>query len=176
MRLCQLDLPTNSKGTAVIEFTILLPLLLLLFIGMVDLCVLLDAELRLIHLSRETANVFSRGASFDETFAALARAGSNLELDGPNGRAIVTKISLNKHDIAVITAQRAIGGLNRSSIVGTLPDGATSVPATVPNGRTVPEHMSLVVVELFSQKQHFYGKTRLAPGQGTIVLKSLAAF
>jgi len=166
----------NHRGTSVLEFALLLPLLLLLLIGMIDLCVLLDSELRLTHLSREAANVLSRGAGFDETFAALTNAGAGLQLDGPAGRAILTKISLDKHGNPIITAQKSIGGLNRSSTCGTLPDGATSVPAVIPNGRKVPQHLTLMVVELFTQQQHFYGKSGLAPGQGTIVLGSLAVF
>ena len=169
-------LPLNCRGTSVIEFALLLPLLLLLLIGMVDICVLLDSELRLTHLSREAANVCSRGAGFDETFAAITRAGGNLGLDGPTGRAILTKVSLDGDGTPIITAQRSIGGLNRSSAVGTLPPGAESVPAVVPNGRTIPRNMSLVVVELFSQQQHFYGRSGLAPGKGAIVLGSLAVF
>jgi hypothetical protein len=143
---------------------------------MVDMCVLLDSELRLIHLSREAANVFSRGAGFNETFTAITNAGGSLQLDGPNGRAILTKIALDASGDPIITAQQSIGGLNRSSAVGTLPPGATSAPAIVPNGRTVPPNMSLVVVELFAQRQHFYGRSGLAPGEGTIVLGSLAVF
>jgi len=169
----------NQKGTSVLEFALLLPLLLLLLIGMIDLCVLLDSELRLTHLSREAANVLSRGAGFEETFAALTSAGRGLEFDGPKGKAILTKISLDKHGNPVITAQRSIGGLNRSSACGTLPDGATSVPAVIPNGRTVPPHLSLMVVELFTEQQHFYGKSGLASEKdkkGTIVLGSLAVF
>ncbi len=178
MRPRRLNLSMNRKGTAVIEVALLLPLLLVLFLCMVDVCVLLDSELRLIHLGRESANVFSRGAGIDETIAALANADGSLALDGPNGRAILTKISLDAHGDPVITAQRAIGGLNRSSAVGTLPPGATSVPATVPNGRKVPRNMSLVVVELFSQQQHFYAKSGLVTkeGDGRIVLGSLAVF
>ena len=117
MHLRPKDLLKNSKGTSVIEFALLLPLLMLLFVGMVDLCTLLDSELRLIHLSREAANVFSRGAGFDETFAALTTASGSLQLDGPNGRAILTKISLVDGE-PVVTAQRTIGELNRSSVVG----------------------------------------------------------
>ena len=172
-RLCP---PMNHKGTSVLEFALLLPLLLLLLIGMVDLCVLLDSELRLTHLSREAANVFSRGAGFEETITALTNAAGSLQLDGPDGKVILTKISLDKKGNAVITAQHSVGGLNRSSIVGTLPEGAGSTPAIIPNGRKIPRNMSLVVVELFSQQQHFYGRSGLAPGKGTIVLGSLAVF
>jgi hypothetical protein len=166
----------NQRGTSVLEFALLLPLLLLLLVGMIDLCVLLDSELRLTHLSREAANVLSRGAGFNETFTALTSAGAGLQLDGPSGKAILTKISLDKHGNPVITAQKSIGGLNRVSSCGTLPDGATSTPAIIPNGRKVPQHLSLMVVELFTEQQHFYGKSGLAPGQGMIVLGSLAVF
>jgi len=176
VRLGKLDLRTVSRGTAVIEFAVLLPLLLLLLIGLVDACLLLDSELRLVNLSREAANVFSRGAGYQETLAAIRNADGSLQLDGPTGRVILTRISLDKNLRPIITAQYAMGGLNRSSAVGTLPPSATSAPARVPNGRTIPPNMSLVVAELFSQQQHFYGRSGLAPGRGTIVLGSLAAF
>jgi Flp pilus assembly protein TadG len=172
-----LDLRTASRGTSVLEFAVLLPFLLVLLFGLVDVCLLLDSELRLISLSREAANVFSRGAGFQETFTAITNADGILQLDGPSGRAILTRISIDKTTgRAVITAQQKIGGLNRTSAVGTLPSGATSAPAVVPNGRTIPPNMSLVVAELFSQQQHFYGRSGFAPGRGTIVLGSLAAF
>lgn len=166
----------NHRGTSVLEFALLLPLLLLLLIGMIDLCVLLDSELRLTHLSREAANVLARGAGFDETFTALTNAGASLQLDGPKGKAILTKISLDKNGNPIITAQKSIGGLGRVSSCGTLPDGGGSVPAVIPNGRKVPQHLSLMVVELFTEQEHFYGKAGLTHGQEKIVLGSLAVF
>jgi Flp pilus assembly protein TadG len=175
VRVDRTDFRSCERGSAVIEFTLLLPLLLLLFIGMANLCILLDEQLRLIHLGREAASVFSRGTGFEETFEAIGNADGNLDLDGPGGRVILTRISLIGGQ-PVITAQQSIGGLNRSSRVGTLPGNATSAPATVPNGRTIPTNMSLVVVELFSRQQYILGNTRFAPGQGAIVLGSLAAF
>lgn len=166
----------NRKGNAFIEFTIILPFLLLLLVGLVDLCILLDEQLTLVHLSREAASVFSRGAGFDETFAAIINADGSLQLDGDAGRIILTKISLDDKGRPIITAQRSIGDLNRISRVGTLPSGATMAPATIPNGRKVPASMSLVVVELFSEQQFILGKPKIAPGEGAIVLRSLAAF
>jgi Flp pilus assembly protein TadG len=166
----------NQKGNAFIEFAIILPFLLLLLVGLIDLCLLLDEQLTLTHLSREAASVFSRGAGFEETFSAITNADGALELDGHAGRAILTKISLDNKGRPIITAQRSIGGLNRNSRVGTLPSGATSAPAIIPNGRTVPPSMSLVVVELYSEQQFILGKPDIAPGEGAIVLQSLAAF
>jgi len=176
MRSLRQIIKTNQKGNAFIEFAIILPLLLLLFVGLIDLCILLDEQLTLVHLSREAASVFSRGAGFDETFSAITSADGSLELDGREGRIILTKISLDNKGRPVITAQRSIGDLNQNSRVGTLPAGASSAPAMVPNGRNVPPSMSLVVVELFSQQQFILGKPEIAPGEGAIVLRSLAAF
>ena len=95
----------NQSGNAFIEFSIILPFLLLLLVGLIDLCILLDEQLTLTHLSREAASVFSRGAGFDETFSAITSADGSLELDGKEGRIILTKISLDNKGRPVITAQ-----------------------------------------------------------------------
>ena len=38
----------NQKGNAFIEFSIILPFLLLLLVGLIDLCILLDEQLTLV--------------------------------------------------------------------------------------------------------------------------------
>jgi Flp pilus assembly protein TadG len=167
---------TREDGNALVEFALVLPFLLLVLIGMADLCVLLGNQLQMIHLSREAANVLSRGAAVQATFAAITQADGALELDGEFGRVILTKIALDPNGRPVIVEQHAIGSLDRTSRVGTLESGQGTVPANVPNGRRVPAHLSLVVVELFCERTHLLGATRLAPGHGTIVLTSLAAF
>ncbi|HST10261.1 MAG TPA: TadE/TadG family type IV pilus assembly protein, partial [Terriglobales bacterium] len=85
----------SNRGSAIVEFAIALPLLLLMLLGLVDLCVLLDAKMRLICLGREAANVLSRGADFPQTFAAIENADGKLELDGANGCIILTRVSLD---------------------------------------------------------------------------------
>lgn len=176
MRIRNVNLLGSNRGVAVVEFAIALPFLILILLGLVDLCVLLDAKMKLVCLSREAANVLSRGAGFQQTFLAIENADGALDLDGPNGCMILTRISLDANGNAIITAQQTIGGLKHTSALGTLPPNAASAPATVPNGRTVPPGMSLVVAELFSQHEHFYGKSGLIPGGQTIVMGSLAAF
>ncbi|UCH84715.1 MAG: pilus assembly protein [Candidatus Latescibacterota bacterium] len=166
----------NQRGNAFIEFTVLLPLLLLLLVGLVDLCMLLDEQLTLVHLGREAASVFSRGAGFEETFAAITNADGALQLDGDAGRIILTRIALDNRGRPVITAQRSIGSLTRPSRVGTLPAGAATAPATIPNGRDLHPGMSIAVVELFSAQRFLLSNAEIAPGEGTIVLRSLAAF
>jgi Flp pilus assembly protein TadG len=165
-------LTSDNRGNALVEFAVLLPLLLLLVLVITDLCLLLDHQMRLIHLSREAASVLSRGASFDETFVAITAADGPLGLDGARGRIILTRVTLDENGNPIVGEQRSIGRLSRASTVGNSPGG----PATIPNGRSLPGKMSVVVVELFSQQRHFMGRTAIAPGQGPIVLSSLAAY
>jgi Flp pilus assembly protein TadG len=164
----------SEKGSALIEFAALLPFFLIVLVEMVDLCLLLDQQLSLIHLSREAASASSRGSSFTQTLKAITQADGNLSLDGAGGKIILTSVSLDGQGRPVITAQQSIGGLSRSSVVGTMSGSGTR--ATIPNGRSMRTNSSLVVVELFSQQQHFLGNTKLYPGQGGIVLHTLAAF
>ncbi|HKW15341.1 MAG TPA: TadE/TadG family type IV pilus assembly protein [Candidatus Krumholzibacteria bacterium] len=166
----------SNRGTAIVEFAIALPLLILMLLGLVDLCVLLDAKMRLICLSREAANVLSRGADFQSTFTAVENADTGLDLNGANGCIILTRIALDPKGRPIIIAQQTVGGLSHASAVGTLPPNAPSAPAAVPNGRTIPPNMSLVIAEVYARKDHFYGNSGLLPGGGSIVMGSLAAF
>lgn len=166
----------SEAGSALVEFALLLPLFVLLLILMVNLSQLLDRQISITHLGREGASVLSRGADLQGTIDAIVNAGDHLDLGGAGGRVIVTRVTTDTNGNPIITAQRTVGGLARSSSVGTLPPGAPSSPATVPNGRTLSPGSSLVVVELFSLQDHFLGLLPIAPGQGTIVVHSRASF
>jgi hypothetical protein len=51
----------HSRGIAAVEFALLLPILLVLFIALVDVARALQAQMIIINLSREGANLASRG-------------------------------------------------------------------------------------------------------------------
>ncbi|MBV7537159.1 pilus assembly protein [Duganella sp. sic0402] len=51
----------RGRGLAAVEFALLLPVLLILMIGLVDVARALQAQMILINLSREAANLASRG-------------------------------------------------------------------------------------------------------------------
>jgi hypothetical protein len=170
------SLHATDKGNAMLEFAFLLPVLLLIIIILADVCILLDHQIGMIHLGREAANVLSRGAAFQETFAAIADADGSLQLDGPRGQVIFSRVARDNNGQPIIIAQQSVGGLNRASTVGTLPPNAPNAPANVPNGRILHANTSLVVVELFSEQNHFLGNLGISPGQGTIILHSRASF
>jgi Flp pilus assembly protein TadG len=171
------DRRSRVSGNALIEFALLLPFLLVLVLGMVDLSFLLGRKLTLTHLSREAASGLSRGSTFDETFAAVLAADGDLALDGPSGRVILTTVTADAGGATAITRQERRGGLGASSAVGFLGTGQSSAPATIPNGAALPAGMTLSVVEVFSQQPLVAGPFIGGPGAGgTLVLRSLAAF
>jgi len=166
----------NQKGSALIEFALMLPILLLVLVVMVDLCLLLDEQISLIHLSREAGGALSRGAEFHETFNAITMADGHLNLDTADGQVILTRVAYDENGVPAIIAQESIGSLGRASSVG----NALADPAQMPNGRTLPSNVPLVIVEVFSRQQHFLasllGGIGFGAGQGQLILNSRAAF
>lgn len=165
----------GERGTAVLEFAVFLPFLILALVGFVDICLLLSNQINLSHISREAASSMSRGASLAETAGVIVQAEGNLGLDGPGGRIILTEVFRPTGGAPVIVAQQSFGGLQQSSAVGTLPPGDDSAPAAIPNGAELPEGMTLSVVEVFSQ-QGLFGGPELTGTLATLTLSSLAAF
>lgn len=85
----------NRKGSTLVEFAIVLPFLMLVILGLVDISTLRGNPLNLVHLSGEAANVLSRGAAFQQTFDAIITADGALGLNGPDGLIILTKTGLD---------------------------------------------------------------------------------
>lgn len=166
----------NERGNALVEFTLLLPLLLLILLGCSEICLLLERQIRIIHLGREAASIYSRGAGTQQTIAGIVTADGDLGLDGAAGEVILSRIARDVDGNPVITEQQTVGALGATSLVGTLPPGAISAPATIPNGRDLPPNMSLVVVELFSLQPQRFVAPGIWTGHTPLVLRSLAVF
>jgi hypothetical protein len=165
----------DERGSAVVEFAYIMPMLLIIFLGCSDVCMLLERQIRIIHLSREAANVYSRGASAEETLAACTVADGDLGLDTPLGEVILTRVASDDSGNPVIVEQESSGSLGLNSSVGSLPEGAISAPATLPNGGELPPYTSLVVVEMFSQQFARFPAPGIWDG-ATLVLRSVAVF
>jgi hypothetical protein len=165
----------DERGSAVVEFAYILPMLLIIFLGCSDICMLLERQIRIIHLSREAANVYSRGASAEETLAACTVADGDLGLDTPLGAVILSRVASDDFGNPVIVEQESTGSLSVTSSVGALPPGGFSAPATLPNGGVLPPFTSLVVVEMFSQQFARFPAPGIWDG-ATLVLRSVAVF
>lgn len=165
----------NDRGNALVEFTLLLPLLLLVILGCSEICLLLERQVRLIHLSREAASVYSRGAVAEQTLQGIRQAEGDLGLDGESGEVILSRISRDATGNPVITERLTMGRLDEPSEVGDA-SGGVPAPAHVPNGRAIPPNTSLVVVELYSLQPARFVAPGIWTGRSPLVLRSVAVF
>jgi len=166
----------NERGNSLVEFTLLLPLLLLVILGCSEICLLLERQVRLIHLSREAANVYSRGAVAQQTLDGIRMAEGDLDLDGDSGEAILSRVARDAMGNPVITERLVMGRLAEPSAIGDVPSGGLPAPATIPNGRAIPPNMSLVVVELYSLQPQRFIAPGIWTGRSPLVLRSVAVF
>jgi hypothetical protein len=95
----------TCKGAAAVEFAVVLPLLLLLALALVDVCRAIQVNLVLINLSREGANVASRGSQLNSISSqslmnALAATAPPLNMQR-RGKIYISKIIGHRQDGAV---------------------------------------------------------------------------
>jgi Flp pilus assembly protein TadG len=130
----------DTRGQTLIEFTVALPLLLLIFLGVVDMGYLLLDQHVVTKLSREGSNMISRDTTLQDAAAALNGMSSRPVDFSTNSRMILSVIrnvstggaaNFNK---AVLYARYEYGGLSATSRIltagtpsfGPAPDYQTS--------------------------------------------------
>lgn len=106
----------GTRGQAVAEFALVIPLVLFLFLGMVEVGNALTVAHTLSKLSREGANIASRGTSMDTVLNVLARSGNDIHLDRRGG-SIVSRIEMRSEG-PVVLAQVTSPGLETESRLG----------------------------------------------------------
>jgi hypothetical protein len=83
----------GSRGTAIIEFALVLPLLLIIVMGTVDFGHLIQTRLIMTNLSREGASIASRQETLDPSLTnMLVASASPLDMAGVDGRIFMTRI------------------------------------------------------------------------------------
>ena len=99
------------RGTGLVELSLSLPLLLLLFVATVDIGRLIYFKQVVGNLTREAASLASRGATDVQTIASTANADAPLDLVHA-GRTIVTTIVRHNADDSTpwVVRQTADGG------------------------------------------------------------------
>jgi lipopolysaccharide/colanic/teichoic acid biosynthesis glycosyltransferase len=81
----------SERGASLAELAVLLPVILLVMLGVVDAGRVVFAHQVLGDLSREAANLVSRGASVEESFAAASIGNGSIKV-GDHGAMIVSTI------------------------------------------------------------------------------------
>ena len=106
----------DVRGQAVAEFALVLPLILFLFLGMIELGNALAVSHSLSKLSREGANIASRGTSLDTVLNVVARTGDDIRLS-ERGGSVVSRVEI-RADGPRVLEQVATPGFARLSEMG----------------------------------------------------------
>lgn len=125
----------DSRGQALAEFAMVLPLLLFLFLGMVEIGNALAVSHNLSKLTREGANLASRGTSLDTVITVLSSTGRDIRLDRRGG-SIVSRVEIRAAG-PVILDQVATAGFETQSRLGGVGDAAVALAsANLESGNT----------------------------------------
>jgi hypothetical protein len=112
----------RSRGTSIIEFTLVLPLLLIMILALIEFGHLIQARLIVANVSREGGSMASRTITIDAGLANLvAVSGHPLILNGADGKVIITRIDAGESSARptpIITSQVSAGSLGQASAVG----------------------------------------------------------
>jgi Flp pilus assembly protein TadG len=114
----------SSRGQVLVEFACVLPLLLLLGLGVVELSNLMHDQHIIIRLTREGSNLISRNVTISDAATAMrSMVNPPVDLNSSNSKLIftvLTKYSSGLNNDRVIVYQRyEIGGLTAASAFST---------------------------------------------------------
>jgi Flp pilus assembly protein TadG len=157
------------RGQGLTELALSVPLLMILALGMIEVNRAIETNHVISTLTREGANVASRGSTLDETVAAT-RTGQQATGLGTVGGVVASEIVVT-NGIPRIVAQATSAGLTMASQVG-MPD-SVAVPYQA-TGLT--EGRSYFVVEMFLPYQSMTGFDKLMPGLTPQVLYDRTLF
>lgn len=112
---------TASRGAALVEFALSLPMLLLLVMAVIDIGHLVETRMILTNVSREGGSIGSRQSPLDASLTdMLTASGRPVDLAGADGKVVVSRIVAGTNAGApdpVIVAQYESGGLGVPSAI-----------------------------------------------------------
>lgn len=154
--------PSRSRGTSIVEFTLVLPLLLIMILALIEFGSLIQSRLIVANVAREGASIASRSLTLDNALANLVAVSAHpLVLNGPQGKVVITRITAGKVGSVnpTITGTYTAGSLGQASSIAA---GATNLglPANLfqhlvfKTGRPAPgvdgsDVSEMTVVEIF---------------------------
>lgn len=150
---------SRSRGVAIVEFAMVLPIMLVMMFAIVELGRAVLTRQVLLNVSREAANLASRGTTMSDAIDAVQMSAAPLDLSG-RGYVILTEVRRDANNALRIHQQRAVGATPEASRIGTGVGNAATLPATptpIP-----PPGFNLIVAEVF------YHSTPITPLGGLL--------
>lgn len=138
----------GDRGQGLVELTLTLPILLTLAFGVLELGMLLDHSHVISGLTREGANLASRGGALDSVLLVTATNGASVGLQ-TGGGVVASQVEI-QGNVPVVVDQVATAGYTGKSRLGLL--GAVATPLI---GQGLADGRSYWVVEVFAPYQPF---------------------
>jgi len=164
----------SQSGQALVEFTLVGFIVLFLLFGMIDFCRSISTDQVIINLSREGANLASRGSVGNSTDAAISNAVAGVIAEATplninsSGEVIISAV-FNTGRSYVISNQISEGHLTVPSKIGVL-NGTAAMPIPANAAGAVPQsNQTTFVAEIY---YNFVPVTSL----GNIVVGNLRGF
>lgn len=155
----------SERGQGIVEFTLVLPVLLILLIGVAEMGYALRNYILVVNACREGARLAARGEDTSEIFTQVTNAGDILCTDGencppgtnPTTGIIVTQIELDSDgEIAEVPAAEATSNFNTAAsrvsadqIRARHGDVADAIKAARQSADREPQGNHIAVVEVF---------------------------
>jgi len=118
-----------TAGQALVEAALILPLLLILVLALIESGNGLSIKHKMAVLTREGANIASRGSSLQETLDVVMNGGAEIDLSAKGG-AIISRIVVTG-GTPVVANQLASSGFEERSRLG-LPDSTSVALESIP--------------------------------------------
>ncbi|HEY7462447.1 MAG TPA: TadE/TadG family type IV pilus assembly protein [Gemmatimonadota bacterium] len=148
----------STRGLALAEFAIVLPLLLMLVLGVIEYGNVLSRMHTLSSLSREGANLASRGSTLPEVLTNVLTNGADIAL-ASRGGVVASRLQV-QGGAARVLEQSASAGFGGRSLIG----GAGG-PAAGTGTWGLAEGQVVYVVEIF------YNYSRITPLQDVLGIR-----
>lgn len=139
----------RESGQALVEFTFVAMMMCVLVFGLIDASRALLIRQVMVNVTREGANLVSRGTTPVNAVFAVSQSAAPLDIS-KYGRVIVTTIIRDSDGNLKVTDQQFGGGLaNTPSKVA--PQGIGSSSVNLPVSELIPEGHSIAVTEVYYQ-------------------------
>lgn len=107
------QLAREDAGQGIVEFALALPIMLMILLGMVEFAHTYDRVHGLAGISREGANIASRGAALNEVLEVVVANGTTIRMD-TRGGAVVSRFVV-RQGTPTVEAQIASDGYSNQS-------------------------------------------------------------
>ena len=160
------------RGQSLVEFAMVLPLVLVLALGIIEVSYALFENHLIIKLAREGANLISRGTKLGEAETSLLAATTAPVAFNAKGKLVLSVIKLGDAGAnlnqPIISQRRVVGTLSANSVLGNPPtssysgapdytavnpnnDSSIRIAGALPNGLTLAAGESVYVTEVYTR-------------------------